>query len=285
MKTKSFFERLRFWLDDGAESDPLVEIVDISHSSRKSEEFMNNILRSLDAILQDEMFVPPKGPAQVPSKFVVFLNPADDLLWQNKKRQALEKNLSELILERAFELADSNSLSATEIKVTVKLDRNLVPPMFEIVAFWDEENTKGFRVSYPNPQTAAKNLRENPLFRVIISKNGKFQQELPIYKKFALIGRERNSSEVDILLEEPNISRLQASLFISENNSFLITNYGSNPINIEGKVIGTNETALFLETEQIGISSFSLKILSPNFPEKSLQPPTQRNNPFLTVRN
>lgn len=285
MKNKSFFERLRFWLDDAAEADSLQEVADFSQSSRKSEEFMNNILRSLDAILQDEMFVPPKGQAQVPSKFVVFLNPTDDSLWQNKKREALEKNLSELILERAVELAGSNSLSATNIKVTIKLDKNLVSPMFEIVAFWDDENTKGLRISYPDTKAVAKNIPETPLFRVMISKDGQFQQELPIYKKFALIGRERKASEVDILLEAPNISRLQAGLFITKNDSFMITNYGENSISIEGTMLATNETALFLETEQIRISSFSLKILSPNFPEKSLQPPTQSNNPFLTVRN
>jgi hypothetical protein len=272
-------------LDNSAENDPLHEVVDFSQPSKKSEEFMNNILRSLDAILQDEMFVPPKGLAQVPSKFIVFLNPADDFLWQNKKRLALEKNLSELILERALELAGNNSLSATEITVSVKLDKNLIPPMFEIAAFWDEENTKGVKSGYREPKTGAKKISENPLFQLMISKNGNEVEEIPIYKRFVLIGREKDSSDIEVLLDDPQISKLQASLVFSDNHCFTLTNYGVNSITVGLKTVQPNETLLFLPTEQIQISTFSLKISSPQLPEKSLAPLTIRNNPFLTVRN
>lgn len=282
---KGFFERLRNWLDDTAENDPLNEVVDLSQPSKKSEEFMNNILRGLDAILQDEMFVPPKGLAQVPSKFIVFLNPADDYHWQNKKRLALEKNLSDLILERAIELAGANSLSATKITVNVRLDKNLIPPMFEIAAFWDEENTKGVKTGYAEPKTSAKKISEKPLFQLVISKNGNEVEEIPIYKRFVLIGREKDSSEVEVFLDDPQISKLQASLVFSDNHCFTLTNYGVNSITVGPKTIQPNETLLFLPTEQIQISSFSLKILSPKLPEKSLLPLTVRNNPFLTVRN
>ncbi|MDQ3798054.1 MAG: FHA domain-containing protein [Acidobacteriota bacterium] len=285
MKKQGFFERLRNWLDDTAESDPLNGVIDLSQPSKKSEEFMNNILRGLDAILQDEMFVPPKGLAQVPSKFIVFLNPADDYHWQNKKRLALEKNLSDLILERALELAGANSLSATKITVNVKLDKNLIPPMFEIAAFWDEENTKGIKTSHLEPKPAAKKVSENPLFQLMISKNGNQVEEIPIYKRFVLIGREKDSSEVEVFLDDPQISKLQASLVFSDNHCFTVTNYGVNSITVGPKTVQPNETLLFLPTDQIQISSFSLKILSPKFPEKSLLPLTIRNNPFLTVRN
>lgn len=285
MKSKGFLERLRFWLDESAEDDPLQEVADFSQSSRKSEEFMNNILRSLDAILQDEMFVPPKGQAQVPSKFVVFLNPSDDMFWRNKKREALEKNLSELISERAVELAGSHSLSNSQIKVTVKVDKNLVPPMFDIVAIWDDENTKGYRISYSDSRSDVKNVPEKPLFSVVISKNGQFQRELPIYKKYTLIGRDKGLSEIEILLDSPNVSRLQASLFATENESFIITNYGINPITIGSKIIRTNETAYFHKSDQIQISSYNLKFFPSNFPENSFLSPTVRNNPFLTMRD
>jgi hypothetical protein len=285
MKKQRFFERLRNWLDDSTENDPLHEVVDFSQPTKKSEEFMNNILRSLDAILQDEMFVPPRGLAQVPTKFIVFLNPADDSLWQNKKRLALEKNLSELILERALELAGTNSLSATEIKVNVKLDKNLIPPMFEIAAFWDEENTKGVKLSYSEPKTTSKKIPETPLFKLTVSKGGQVLEELPIYKRFVLIGREKDSSDIEVLLDEPQISKLQAGLVFFDNHYFAITNYGVNSIVVGRKTVQPNETLLFLPTDQIQISSFSLKILSPKLPEKSLLPLTVNNNAFLTVRN
>jgi hypothetical protein len=285
MKKQGFFERLRNWLDDSAESDPLHEVGDFSQPSKKSEEFMNNILRGLDAILQDEMFVPPKGLAQVPSKFIVFLNPADDYHWQNKKRLALEKNLSELILERALELAGNNSLSASEITVSVRLDKNLIPPMFEIAAFWDEANTKGIKTNYLEPKPSAKKISENPLFQLMISKNGNDAEEIPVYKRFVLLGREKDSSGVEVSLNDPQISKLQASLVFTDNHCFTITNHGVNSITVGRKTVQPNETLLFLPTEPIQISSFSVKILSPKFPEKSLLPLTVRNNPFLTVRN
>lgn len=285
MKKQRFFEKLRTWLDGPAENDLLQEVVDLSTPSRKSEEFMNNVLRSLDAILQDEMFVPPKGQAQVPSKFLVYLNPADDALWQNKKREALEKNLSELILERALELAGANSLSTTNIRVTAKADKNLIPPKFEIVAFWDEESTKGVKVSSTDPKTVHKHISGKPLFQLSISKNGHFQQDIPIHKRYALIGREKGASEVEVLLDDPQVSKLQASLFISENQCFAVTNYGVNAIIVGKKTVQPNETLWFLQTDPIQISSFSLKISSPDFPEKSSQPATVRHNPFLTIRN
>lgn len=157
--------------------------------------------------------------------------------------------------------------------------------MFEIAAFWDDANTKGVRTSQLEPKPAARKVAENPLFQLMISKNGNDVEEIPIYKRFVLIGREKDSSGVEVLLDDPQISKLQASLVFSDNHCFTITNYGVNSIAVGRKIVQPNETLLFLSTEQIQISSFSLKILSPKFPEKSSLPLTVRNNPFLTVRN
>jgi hypothetical protein len=281
---RDFLKRIRCWLDNSELTDPLQLLSDQKLPPRKSEDFMGNVLRSLDATLQDEMFVPPKGLAQVPIKFIVFLNPQDDSHWQSKKRIALEKNLNELIFERAVELAGTSLLSTPDIEVKIRVDQNLVHPMIQVVPFWDKEDHQEVKSKYTDPLTVASNVSENSLFQLAIHKNGQFEKEIPLFKRFVLIGRGREASEVDVLLEDLEISRIQACLNISGTNRFRLTNYGVNSIMVNMKTIHTNETVTFLPGEQIQIGIFKLQVIQSHFNQTPVHEVTRNNNPFQTVR-
>ena len=280
---RNLFKKLRCWLDYDELTDPLQDLSNQKNPPRKSEDFMSNVLRSLDATLQDEMFVPPKGEAQVPSKFIVFLNPTDDSNWQSQKRFALERNLSDLLLERAVELAGASSLCTPQIEVKIRVDQNLVSPMIQVVAFWDKEDSREDKPKYTEPETVASKVSENSFFQLSIFKNGQFEKEIPLFKRFVLIGRGTGSSEVDVLLEDREISRIQACLSISGNNRFRLTNYGGNSITVNKKTIQTNETVSLLPTDLILIRSFKLQINQPFFLPGVVPEATISSNPFETV--
>lgn len=280
---RNLFRKIRCWLDNNELVDPLQALSDLKTPPRKSESFMGNVLRSLDATLQDEMFVPPKGPAQVPTKFIVFLNPTDDSQWQNKKRMALEKNLNDLIFERAVELAGTSSLSTSDIEVKIRVDQNLVHPMIQVVPFWDQEDHQEGRSTRSENLTSSSKTSERSLFQLIVYKNEKFEKEIPFYKRFVLIGREKDPSEVDVLLEDPDISRIQACLSVSGNNRFRLTNYGGNSVKVNQRIVHTNETVSFLAGEPLHIGNFKLQLKQKYLAQPLVSEATRNRNPYQTV--
>lgn len=280
---RNLLKRIRCWLDNSELVDPLQALSDLKTPPRKSESFMGNVLRSLDATLQDEMFVPSKGPAQVPTKFIVFLNPTDDSQWQSKKRMALEKNLNELIFERAVELAGTSSLSTSDIEVKIRVDKNLVHPMIQIVPFWDKEENQEMKSSLTDFSPATSNIIDKSLFQLSIYKNEKFEKEISLNKRFVLIGRGKDTSEVDVSLEDLEISRIQACLTVSGNNRFRLTNYGGNPIMVSKRTIATNETVSFQPGEPLQIGSFKLQIKQKFVVQTAISEITRSRNPYQTV--
>lgn len=280
---RNLLKRLRCWLDNTELVDPMQALSDLKTPPRKSENFMGNVLRSLDATLQDEMFVPPKGPAQVPTKFIVFLNPTDDSHWQNKKRMALEKNLNELILDRAIELAGTSSLSSSTIEVKIRVDQNLVHPMIQVVPFWDQDEQPETKSVYTNFNTVTSKASDKSLFQLSIYKNDKFEKEISLHKRFILIGREKNISEIDVLLDDLEISRIQACLSVSGNNRFKITNYGGNAIKVSQRIVNTNETVSILPGEPLQIGNFKLQVKQKHLAQTAISEITRSRNPYQTV--
>jgi len=262
MFNNNVIEKLKIWID--GDTEDLCTQIQRTEEPRKSEEFMKKVAMSLDTVLQDEIFIIPNKEAQVPLKFVVYLNPTDDLLWQSTKRAALEQSLSELIYSRAVELAQNSELSTNSIEVKLKCDKSLAHPMFQVVAFWSDSEVRNIAQELVEKTSDETTVVDATLFmpstfKVRVWKNAMFQNEFSIYKNYAVIGRKFSKSVVDISINEPFVSRIQAKITFEGNNKFFLTNEGVNPIAVNKQIIPTQMSAIFHSMETVVFGNYLLK--------------------------
>ena len=276
MKTPSLFTKLRVWIDGDSLADPLEDIAR-TVQVRKSDNFMVNIANRIDSVLQDELFVPPNDEAQVPPKFVVFLSSIDDQLWRNSKRNVLEKALSEIIYERAIEVCKPASLSVSKIDVCLKVDSDLSQNMFQAIAIWDEAGSEPEKVLRKAEKTMIDpNLyapHHQNKFYIEVRNKGVLVNEISLNKTLVSIGRGTFSAPVDVpLRNSPQISQIQATLMLDNENKFWLFTQGLNPIFVEGKLYEPNSRILILPLQTIKIGTYELcASLSPI--DKSLRTP------------
>lgn len=286
MFNNNVIEKLKIWID--GDTEDICTQIQRAEEPRKSEEFMKKVAMSLDTVLQDEIFIIPNKEAQVPLKFVVYLNPTDDLLWQSTKRVALEQSLSELIYSRAVELAQNSVLSTNNIEVKLKCDKTLAHPMFQVVAFWSDSEERNVA-----KETAEKTSDETTVvdatlfmpstFKVRVWKSGMYQNEFSIHKNYAVIGRKSFKSVVDIPINEPFVSRIQAKITFEGNNKFFLTNEGVNPIAVNNQIIQTQMSAIFHSMEDVLIGNYSLKFF---VNENNIAPmPPAFSDVYATTKN
>jgi hypothetical protein len=247
---------LRVWFD-GDDNDPVEDLLK-KNRPIKSDDFLNQVIKRLEMVLMDEMFLPINKHAHVPPKFILYLNKVDDLCWQNSKRVALEETLSELIYERAVELALPNSLSVSEIKVEVKLDSSLAHPMFQINAVWSDEQED---TNTSSELTVIENSNlgyppKIPFFYIRLSKSTS-KTDYPFFKDKVCIGR---NSTNDVVLNGSKISRVQAELKFLGNDSFLLTNLGKNSIKLDSDVVFPQTTISINIGQTLKIYDFNLEI-------------------------
>ncbi|MBC7797397.1 MAG: FHA domain-containing protein [Pyrinomonadaceae bacterium] len=278
-KSKGFIETLRRWVDGAESADPMDEISRSLPYRRNSEEFMVKIAKSIESVLQDELFVPPKGPALVPVQFIVFLNPVDNQIWRGSKRNSLEKALCEIIYNRALEMCEPVSLSVNEIEVCLREDRTLQQPSFRVLAVWDfDKELSSPNKEYTMPreektvfdQNVFAPVNQTPFmisklpFIIEIWRNGQQKAQLNLRKTEISIGRGSSSTIVDVpLIEEPKVSRLHAILRVDDANKFWLTANGVNSTMTNGKLVQQGETVSINHDETMQICSYTLKLRVP----------------------
>src|SRR5678816_383161 len=134
MSAKSFFEKLKNWIDGEEELDEQGEVKPRS----KWDDFLVAIAREVEAVMQREMFTPPGGPTYIPREYLVFLNADDDKDWQGDKRRGLEQGLFHVLSERARELSGTTQLAVKSFAVELRVDGTLNKGEFRVQAVWDE---------------------------------------------------------------------------------------------------------------------------------------------------
>jgi len=158
-KQKRSTDTLKKWVEFGdAVCNPMDEIIGYLPQRSMSEEFLFRAARSIETVLQDELFVPPCGAALVPARFIVFLNPIDNQSWRGAKRTALQQLLCDITFKRASEMCKPASLSVERIGVTLEEDCNLTQPgICRAVAVWKADSEKAFAASVVAVQKSATN--------------------------------------------------------------------------------------------------------------------------------
>jgi hypothetical protein len=269
-------ESLRHFIDVEDQPEDLAdrlafETVSSIRQSR-AERSLQRIAMAIDALLAEEIIRTPSGKAYVPEKFVVFLNPSDDRDWQGRKREFVQQELSQMILEEAKKRAGSSELITQNIDIELRVDGTLENHLVRVQAVLENDreltvvadNEKTFVVADQReprePTVFDETPAAEPLYVIEIWQDGKFNLAVPIYKRHAVIGRGTTQMPADVPLRESAISRRQAVIDYDENGKFWITHIGANATLAGGEPLIPKMKTPVAAEQTIEIGNIELKI-------------------------
>lgn len=155
MAARTFFEKLRKWIDGEEDLDEQGQ----PKTRSKWDDFLVAVAREIETVMQREMFTPPGGPTYIPREYVVFLNPEDDGEWQGEKREGLQRGLHYVLSERAKALAGDNEFQTRSFAIELRVDAGLERNRFRVQPVWDAETER--TMVQPRKRRAAEE-RESP---------------------------------------------------------------------------------------------------------------------------
>lgn len=151
-------ESIRKWIDGEGANDPLEAADEQSRPRRVWEEFLVQVAREVEAVMQREMFTPPGGPTYIPREYIVYLSNEDDKDWQGEKRRGLEHGLYTVLSERARELAGQTQLATKSFAVELRVDGTLNKGEFRVQPVWDETESGHTMVTARPPELMKTSL-------------------------------------------------------------------------------------------------------------------------------
>ncbi len=277
-------DSIRKWIDGETSEDPLAQVDEQSRPRRVWEEFLVQVAREVEAVMQREMFTPPGGPTYIPPEYIVYLSNEDDKEWQGEKRRGLEQGLFYVLSERARELSGSTQLATKSFAVELRVDGTLNKGEFRVQAVWDAQQGGNTMVtsrpsaeslgisdggqtpqdnetSAPESEVTMVSVRQTELFSIEVWRNGVRQHVVPVTKPEVSIGRGSKSVAVDLAIKgDPEVSRLHATLTRDEEGRFWLTAKGRNPTLIAGREAPREERVEVRADEKLDMGSYSLRI-------------------------
>lgn len=275
-------ESIRKWIDGEAEDDPLAVVDEQARPRRVWEEFLVNVAREIENVMQREMFTPPGGPTYIPPEYIVYLSNDDDKEWQGEKRRGLEQGLFYVLSERARELSGSTQVATKAFAVELRVDGTLNKGEFRVQPVWDATESGHTMVtsrpsdfsSSDSDVTAGSNddgegesdvtrvsVRPAELYSVEIWRNGVRESVIPIGKPHVTIGRGSKSVSVELPIKgDPEVSRLHATLAREDDGTFWLVAKGRNPTFVNGQEAPRDERIAVTPDDKIELASFTLRI-------------------------
>jgi hypothetical protein len=155
----SVLEKVRRWID-GDSSELVLENAarDAQVKPRsEAEEFIVEIARAVEAVMQKEMLPLPQGTTIIPSEYTIFMNADDDREWQGVKRRGLEQGLYHILAERAKEIAGKKKLETKSFVLELRIDATLDKGTVRVQHSWEESTSNKTGVlARPKPVQEAK---------------------------------------------------------------------------------------------------------------------------------
>ena len=279
-------DSIRRWVDGETADDPLEAADERVRPRRVWEEFLVNVAREIEAVMQREMFTPPGGPTYIPREYIVYLSGDDDKDWQGDKRRGLEQGLFHVLSERARELSGSTQLATKSFAVELRVDGTLNKGEFRVQPVWDETESGNTTVTArqarareegmtSHDRIAEESMRAEPtegeqtlvrprpveLYSIEIWRNGVRQTVLPVMQPEINIGRGSQSMPVDLPIKgDPEVSRVHATLERDEAGRYWLTPKGRNATLVAGREIPHGQRTPIAPDDKIQICSFTLRI-------------------------
>ena len=280
MGLQDLVEGFRRWLD----GEEATQGADEPRPRSKWEDFMVQIAREVEGVMQREMFTPPGGPTYIPREYIVFLSPEDDGDWQGEKREGLERGLHYVLSNRAAQLSGTAEFQTSSFVIELRTDGTLERNAFRVQPVWDKSSDRTMvKPRSPKPEPAprpvepeedstivrprAQSGTKTPLFVVSVSKDSATspypKDEREFFKGRISIGRGSKQTAVDLRLEgDLEVSRHHASLE-RQGDTFVVTCEGRNSIFVDEVEVNTGESVAVEPGQKIAICSY---LLSPHPP-------------------
>lgn len=287
-------ETIRRWVDGDAGDDALASVDEQAKPRRVWEEFLVQIAREVETVMQREMFTPPGGETFIPPEYIVYLSPDDDKEWQGDKRRGLEQGLFYVLSERAKELSGQTKLATKSFAVELRVDGTLEKGQFRVQPVWDATQQASNTMVTPrrgqgasditstmfdeaasaNASQAAEGddseatqVRARPaaLYSLEIWRDGVRQTVMPVTKNVITIGRGSRTIPVDVAIRgDAEVSRQHVILERDDEGKYFLTAKGRNPTMILGagspREAPRDQRTPVAPDERIEIASYSLRI-------------------------
>lgn len=136
----SVLDKVRSWIDGDSSERALEQAArDAQVKPRsKAEEFIVQIAREIEGVMQAEMVPLPQGTTIIPSEYTIFLSAEDDKEWQGVKRKGLEQGLYHILAERAKEIAGKKKLETKSFIIELRIDGTLNKGDLRVQHSWEE---------------------------------------------------------------------------------------------------------------------------------------------------
>lgn len=136
----SILDKVRRWIDGDGNEGVLEEAArDAQVKPRsKAEEFIVQIARAVESVMQNEMVPLPQGTTIIPSEYTIFLSSDDDKEWQGVKRKGLEQGLYHILAERAKEIAGKKKLETKSFIIELRIDGTLDKGDVRVQHSWED---------------------------------------------------------------------------------------------------------------------------------------------------
>ena len=141
----SVLDKVRRWIDGESAETVLEEAARDAQIKPRSqaEEFIVDIARKVEEVMQREMVPLPQGTTLIPTEYIIFLSEKDDKDWQGVKRRGLEQGLYHILAERAREIAGKKKLKTKSFAIELRVDGTLDEGEIVVQHGWDDsENNK-----------------------------------------------------------------------------------------------------------------------------------------------
>jgi hypothetical protein len=257
-----FLENIRKWVDG---------VPEVSMPEPKprypAEEFLVQIAREIDVVMQRELWRTPNGPTQLPSRFIVLFNSEAGKKWVEPKRKAFEQTLINIISERARELSKNAPLAVKSFDVELREDNTIDDSEIKVDPLWDDHEQEttphtASKESHKEPNETTLRIPTTETFTVEVWHGNNKVANYPFAKSEITIGRGSHSDPVDLPINGyQDVSRVHAILKMDEaTNTFWITAKGRNPTLVSGQKISINKPVQITSRDRVEISSFILHL-------------------------
>ncbi|MGI8410815.1 MAG: FHA domain-containing protein [Pyrinomonadaceae bacterium] len=139
----SVLDKVRRWIDGESAEMVLEEAARDAQVKPRSraEEFIVNIARAVEKVMQREMVPLPQGTTIIPSEYAIFLSDEDDKEWQGVKRRGLEQGLYHILAERAKEIAGKRKLETKSFVIELRVDGTQEKGEVRVQHSWEDSAT------------------------------------------------------------------------------------------------------------------------------------------------
>ena len=118
----SWLENIRRWIDGDGTIDSGNSLSVNPAVGRKGDVFAVQVAQEIARVMEQEMFSPPGGPANVPPRYILYLSNRLNRRWVGQKRKLLLAWITAQISNRASQLtARQLAMRALHIEIRTEL--------------------------------------------------------------------------------------------------------------------------------------------------------------------